>query len=79
MKDINTKTKIIAIITMIVIIIGIIITFTIGLNFELRYQETQKVQLYIGKEFEISEIKEITDEIFSNQKVIIQKAQKNIN
>ena len=74
MKNISTKTKVIAIIVTIVIIVGMIITFTKGLNFELKYQQTQKVQIYTGKEFEISDIKQITDEIFPNQEVIIQKA-----
>ena len=74
MKNINTKTKIIASILTIVIIIGLIITLTIGLNFELKYQKTQKIQLFIGTEFEISDIKQITDEIFPEQEVIIQKA-----
>ena len=74
MKNINTKTKIIACIVAIVIIVGLIITFTFGLNFELKYQETDRIQLLVGKEFEISDIKQITDEIFPNQEVIIQKA-----
>ena len=74
MKNINTKTKIIAIILTIVIVIGTIITFTIGLNFELKYQKTQKIQLFIGKEFSTSDIKQITDEVIPNQEVIIQKA-----
>lgn len=74
MKNINTKTKIVASILTIVIVIGIIMTFTVGLNFELKYQNAQKVQLFIGTEFNISDIKQITDEIFPEQEVIIQKA-----
>ena len=74
MKNISTKTKIIAVIIAIIIIVGLSITFTKGLNFELRYQETKSVQILIDKEFEISDIKQITDEIFQNQEVIIQKA-----
>ena len=74
MKDISTKTKAISIILIIIIIAGIIVTFTTGLNFELKYQETKKIQVLVGKEFEISEIKEITDEVLPEQEVIIQKA-----
>ena len=74
MKEISTKTKAISIILIIIIIAGIIVTFTTGLNFELKYQETKKIQVLVGKEFEISEIKEITDEVLPEQEVIIQKA-----
>ena len=74
MKNIGKKTKIMAVIIAIIIIIGIAITFTIGLNFELKYQKTQKMQILIGKEFEINDIKQITDEVFQNQEMLIQKA-----
>ena len=74
MKKTSLKTKIIACIVAIIIIAGMIITFTIGLNFELKYQNTKRVQLLIGKEFEIVDIKQMTDEVFQNQEVIIQKA-----
>ena len=74
MKNINTKTKIIACIVAIIIIVGLIITFTFGLNFELKYQQSNKVQVLLGKEFEINDIRQITDEIFPGQEVIIQKA-----
>lgn len=75
MKEISKKTKIVALLIAIIIIAGIIVTLTMGLNFDLRYQETKKIQLYLEKEFEISEIKEITDEALPNQKVIIQKVE----
>ena len=74
MKNISIKTKIIAVIVAIVIIVGMAITLTTGLNFELKYQETQRMQIYIGKEFEIEDIRQITNEVFENQQVIIQKA-----
>lgn len=67
--------KIVALFIAIVIIAGIIVTLTIGLNFDLRYQQAQRIQLYIEKDFEISDIKEMTDEILPNQKVIIQKVE----
>ena len=37
MKEINKKTKILAILIVMIIIAGMIVTFTIGLNFDLRY------------------------------------------
>ena len=75
MKQISKKTKILASLIVIIMIIGAIITLTVGLNFDLRYQETKKIQLYLGKDFEISEIKQITDEVLGNQDVIIQKVE----
>lgn len=75
MKEISKKTKIIALFVAIIIIAGVIVTLTIGLNFDLRYQETKKIQLYLEKDFEISDIKEITNEVLPNQDVMIQKVE----
>lgn len=75
MKKISKKVKIIALLLAIIIIVGVIVTLTIGLNFNLRYQETKKIQLYLEKDFEISDIKKITDEVLPNQDVIIQKVE----
>ena len=46
-----------------------------GFNFDLKYQDTQRVELYLKKEFKISDIRQITDEVFENQKVMIQKVE----
>lgn len=75
MKNINKKTKILVALIAIVIILGIAITLTIGLNFDLKYQETKRIELYLKKDFEISDIKQITNEVMENQPVIIQKVE----
>lgn len=75
MKNINKKTKILVALIAIVIILGIAITLTMGLNFDLKYQETKKIELYLKKDFEISDIKQITNEVMENQPVIIQKVE----
>lgn len=75
MKELSKKTKIVAILIAIVILAGMIITFTIGLNFDLKYQEAQKIQLYLEKDFEIADIKQITDEMLPNQNVMLQKVE----
>ncbi len=59
----------------IVIIAGIVMIAIKGFNFDLKYQDTQRVELYVKTEFEISDIREITDEVFGNQKVMIQKVE----
>lgn len=75
MKEISKKTKIIAFLIAIIIVAGIIVTVTIGLNFDLRYEETKNIQLYLGKDFEIADIKQTTDETLPNQAVNIQKVE----
>ena len=68
----KNKKIIIGILIAIILIAGIAITLTIGLNFDLNYQETRQIQLNLGTEFDKNDIKEITDEVFSGQKVMIQ-------
>lgn len=75
MKEISKKTKIVTFLVAIVIIAGIIVTLTMGLNFDLRYQDVKRIELYIGRNFEVSEMKQITDEMLPNQSVIIQKVE----
>lgn len=75
MKEMSKKTKIIALIIALVILVGMVVTFAVGLNFDLRYQEAKKIQLYLGKDFEIADIEAITKEVLPNQKVVIQKVE----
>ena len=75
MKEITRKQKITMIILAIIIIAGLGITFTLGFNFDLRMQETKKVELYLENSFEIADIKNITNEVFPNQEVMIQKVE----
>ena len=46
--------------------------FTKGLAFELKYQEAQKIEINLGKTFEESDVRAITNEVFGKQKVKIQ-------
>lgn len=75
MKNITKKQKIAILLILIVIIAGIAVTCTMGFNFDLRYQATQRVEFYLEKTFEISDIKQITDEVMQGQPVIIQKVE----
>ena len=68
MKEITKKQKIAMIILAIIIIAGLVITFTLGFNFDLRMQETKKVELYLENSFEIADIKNITNEVFSKDR-----------
>lgn len=73
MKKINNK--ILILIIAIILIAGVAIAVIKGFNFDLKYEEAKKVELYLQKQFEISDIKKITDEDIPNQKVLIQKVE----
>lgn len=74
MKKMSKKSLAIILVIAIIIIAGVIITLTTGLNFDLKFQATKKVELYLNKEFEIKDMKQITDETIGND-VIIQKVE----
>ena len=75
MKNTSKKAKILSIILAIIIIAGIIVIATKGFNFDLKYEKSQKVELYIEQDFNISDIKAITDEVMPGKQVIIQKVE----
>ena len=75
MKNITKKQKIALIILAVVVIAGLVVTFTVGFNFELKMQDAKKVELYLQKSFEISDIKNITNEVMLDQDVMIQKVE----
>lgn len=68
----QNSTKILVILIAIILVLGAVIIFTKGLAFELRYQDSKKVEINLGKTFEEKDIKEITNEVFGNQPVRIQ-------
>ena len=71
---IKNKNFVISLIVLIVLA-GIVMIAVKGFNFDLKYQDTQRVELYLQTQFEISDIKQITNEIFGNQRVMIQKVE----
>lgn len=73
MGKITKKQKIALILLAIVIIVGIAVTLTVGFNFELKMKDAKKVELYLQNNFEISDIKNITNEVMPDQEVMIQK------
>ena len=75
MKTMTKKQKILSVIIAVIIIAGAIVTGVKGLNYDLRYQETKNIELYIAKDFEIADIKVITDEVMGKSPVIIRKVE----
>lgn len=64
--------KIIQIVLMCLIIAGVIIVATIGFNEGTKYSETTQISIKIGKEFDLKDIKSITNEVFEKQNTQIQ-------
>ena len=58
----------------IVVLVGIIIIAVFGFNVDFAYKNYHLVDIKIGQDFSISDIKAITNEVFANKKVEIQKA-----
>ncbi len=58
----------------IVIIIGIIIITFLGFNVDICYRNYNLVDIKIGQDFNINDIKQITNEVFPKKSVEIQKA-----
>ena len=75
MKQLTAKSKIIVAIIILVLVVGAAIVGTKGFNFDIKNQTSQKIELYLKKSFEISDIKQITNEVFGNQPVLIQKVE----
>lgn len=69
------KKIIIGIILAIIILAGIIITCTLGLNFDLNYANHKEIDIYIGKEFENKDIYNIAKEVLEKQKIAVQKVE----
>lgn len=70
----NKKT-IISIICWIVIVIGIITVWTIKVNLGLEYSEHTEIDIYIGKQFDSNEIKNIASEELQNKTISINKVE----
>ena len=66
LKEIKKNKLVAAIILALVVIAGIIITCTIGFNVEMQTKEHKQIQFYLQKEFNISDIREITNEVFED-------------
>ena len=75
MKQLIKSKQLKIVLIVLIIIAGIAMIAVKGFNFDLKYQDTQRVELYLETEFNISDIKQITNEVFGNQKVMIQKVE----
>lgn len=67
--------KILLVLSAIIIIAGIIVTSVFGLNKGLDYSEAKQVKIYLATDVNVEEIRQITDEVFGNERVILQKVE----
>lgn len=67
--------KIIYIVIASIIVIGAIITGFKGLNVALKYAPNKQIDIYLGKEFDNNDIKQLVKEVIGNKEVIIQKVE----
>lgn len=67
------KNLIICGIILLIIMVGMITTFTLKLNVSLDYMNCKRISVYIGGDVDTKEIKEMTTEVFGTKKVVVQK------
>lgn len=67
--------KVIQILLICLIIAGIIVISTIGFNVGIKYSENTQININIGTEFKIEDIRKITNEVFGNKTVLISQVE----
>lgn len=65
--------KIIYLIAVFVIIIGIVVTCIWKTNFSLLYRDHERIDVYVGKEYNLDDFKQIVKEVFPNEKPTYQE------
>ncbi len=73
MKEIMKNKKVLYILMALIIVLGIISIFVFRLNFTLMYSEHTKINVYLGKEYNLEEIKKLTEEALGKQEIIYQE------
>lgn len=65
--------KIIYVILACIIIVGAVITLTVGLKADIIYSKNVEIDVYIGKTVDVEEIKNLAKEVFPNERIIVRK------
>lgn len=65
--------KIMYILAIIIIITGIVATCVWKTNFSLLYAEHSRIDLYLGKDYNLEDLKQIANEVFANEEVVFQE------
>lgn len=69
------KKKILIAVMACIIIAGAAIIGFVGLNFDINYTANKEVDIYLGTQFEISDIRELVKEVIGNKTAVIQKVE----
>lgn len=72
-KKISMKIKILYILIAIIIIAGIVVGCTAKFKFSLAYDDSNRIEVYIGKDYTKSDVESIAKEVFGTNDVLIQK------
>lgn len=75
MENLKNKKTILCAIIGIIIVIGIICICTLKLNYTLMYSNNTRINIYIGKAYNMNDIKQIAEEVFQNKEIIYQKVE----
>ena len=67
------NSKIIYLIAIIIIVLGIIVTCIWKTNFSLEYKTHTRIDVYLGKDYNLEDIKQMTKEVFLKEKVSYQE------
>ena len=70
LKEKNKKIIAIVIISLIIIIAGIIVTVVLGFNKELKYSQSQSIDIYIEQQVDQNKVKDIANEILGTDNIV---------
>lgn len=56
-----------------IIVVGAVITLTMGLNVDIIYSKNVEIDIYVGKRVELEDIEAMAKEVFPNERMIVQK------
>lgn len=71
----QNKNKIGLVVILLIIIAGIAMMVMKGFAFDLKYQDTKRVEIALGGTFSIEDVRAITKDVFGNEPVMLQKVE----
>ena len=74
-KKTKMRNKILYILIAIIIIAGVAVGCTAKFRFSLAYDDSNRIEVYIGKEYTKDDIKSIAEDVFGTKDVLIQKVE----
>lgn len=69
------KKKILIAVMACIIIVGFAMIGFVGLNFDINYTANKEIDIYLGTQFEISDIRGLVKEVIGNETTVIQKVE----